>query len=760
MYIIFFFLGNIGVAMSNEENQAGSMAECGACRELIPIDSPECPSCGVSFSGISDQALGECGACSKLVPIDSTKCPECGVVFVADDVVDVLRSWLSKTGISVSQLFERFDADGNGVIDSDELRNGLLDLNLADLPPSQVERLVETIDENGDGEIDLGELEIIIEGDTAKEMGYSESVLERVMKSFNITSRDEFIAFASTMDEDENRYLKESELKKAAALFVQGEPSEEAVDQTIDDVKEPIQEDVEQVEEEHTTDADEVEEEQTIDDDEVVENDAGDDIIEDGNQTEEEDSFEDGNEDDVENEEFIEEEEDLESEELDDDIDSYDESDDEEIDDGDGVDFVPGQHKMDAFEKLVALMDDQGVSVTRFFNNLDKNADGKLSYEELNSAIQNELQGTLTEEEITELMEQLDEDGDGEIDLIEFIQSLEEHEEAVEESKKEPKEKVFPTVWQKRMMSKQWNDIIYPIAHTLFGLLIVALLFNGIVGPIDGSGGNVAQDTVDGLVVIDDNNSRLDGAIYPCDKTIQIGKCANSLTPLAGDASSMPKGFYWDGILGLILSVGGLVASLTLHFYLAPAWRARMRAMKEVQDDKADAQEYDDAFVKLGEFMVENDLTIREVFEKIDADEDYEIDGPEFQRGIEQIVGDALTPQHIQAILEELDADNSGKIDPEEFITAIINLDMGIRSDYEEQDEDNQEDGEDEGDADDFQIGDFIGLILYDDDGNEIEDVFGTIIEFDDEEETLTIEEDETGDEITGYLEDAFFPEE
>jgi len=750
MYIIFFFLGILGVAMSNEENQGGSMAECGSCRELISIDSTECPSCGVSFSGISDQALGECGACSKLVPIDSTKCPECGVVFVADDVVDVLRSWLSKTGISVSQLFERFDIDGNGIIDSDELRNGLLDLSLADLPPSQVERLVEIIDENGDGEIDLGELEIIIEGDAAKEMGYSESVLERVMKSFNITHRDEFIAFASTMDEDENRYLKESELKRAAALFVQGELHEEVIEETTDDVEELAPEDTERDEEQG-------EDEHSIDDDVEIEDETDEQTSDDDVNEAQIESEDESNEGDIEDEELIEDIEEIESEEFEDDIVSEDEVDDEDMNDAEEVDFVPGQHKMDAFEKLVALMDEEGVSVTRFFNNLDKNADGKLSYEELNSAIQNELQGSLSEEEISELMEQLDEDGDGEIDLIEFIQSLEEHEEAIEESKKEPKEKAFPTVWQKRMMSKQWNDIIYPIAHTFFGLLIVALLFNGLVGPVDGSGGNVAQATEDGIVIIDEETTRLDGTIYPCDKTIQIGECANSLTPLAGDASSMPKGFYWDGILGLIISIGGLVASLTLHFYLAPAWRSRMRALKEVQEDKADAKEYDDAFVKLGEFMVENNLTIREVFEEIDADDDYEIDGPEFQKGIEAIVGDALTPVHIQTILEELDADNSGKIDPEEFITAILDLDMGIRSDYEEEVE---EDDGDEEEIDDFQIGDFIGLILYDDDGNEIEDVFGTVIEFDDEEETVTIEEDETGDEITGYLEDAFFPEE
>jgi hypothetical protein len=34
--------------------------------------------------------------------------------------------------------------------------------------------------------------------------------------------------------------------------------------------------------------------------------------------------------------------------------------------------------------------------------------------------------------------------------------------------------------------------------------------------------------------------------------------------------------------------------------------------------------------------------------------------------------------------------------------------------------------------------------------------VFGVIVEFDDEEETVTIEEDGTGDLVTGYQEDMF----
>ena len=56
----------------------------------------------------------------------------------------------------------------------------------------------------------------------------------------------------------------------------------------------------------------------------------------------------------------------------------------------------------------------------------------------------------------------------------------------------------------------------------------------------------------------------------------------------------------------------------------------------------------------------------------------------------------------------------------------------------------------DDEEEDAIDIGSHIGLVFDD------EEVFGTIIEFDDEEETVTIEEDETGDIITGYQEDMF----
>ena len=114
----------------SDENQEVALAECGSCRAIVPVDSTECPECGVSFSGVSDEALGECGNCNSLVPLDSTKCPECGVVFVADDVVDILRSWMADNKMNVKTLFGRFDTNNDNMIDSDELKQGLLSLSL------------------------------------------------------------------------------------------------------------------------------------------------------------------------------------------------------------------------------------------------------------------------------------------------------------------------------------------------------------------------------------------------------------------------------------------------------------------------------------------------------------------------------------------------------------------------------------------------------------------------------------------------------
>ena len=589
--------------MSDEEVESVAMAECGACRAIIPIDSESCPECGTNFSGISEDALGECGACHSLVPLDSTSCPECGVLFVADDVVDILRRWVADTGINIRKLFDRFDDNNDGTIDSSELKEGLLSLNLADLPPSQVDRLVAQIDADGNGLVDLDEFDTILSGTDAES---DESAIE--------ASED-------------------------------GETTEGEVEESVDVVTE--EDDGAQEEVAQTT----VEEELA---------------------------------DDIDDEDF----------DLEDDDPEADEEADAEVaailsDTGDGVSDEMNEeaHPLAA---LAALMDEHEISAQRMFNELDVDGNGSISLEELRTTLEKNYSDDLDLDDVNALMDAVDDDGDGMIDITEFydsMESLDDHDEAVEAH--EP-EKEFPTPWQKRMMSKSWNDAVWPILHVGFGILIALVLVNALFGPVDGSGGNIAYEPNDsGLIP---GGGLEAGDIYACDENYQAGGCPNSLTPLAGEngASSMPKGFYWDGLLVLMFSTAGLIGSLFLHLVKAPEWRARVKAMKEFEGDKADAgSEADEGLTD----------------ESVDEMDEFEESGDSEEES------------------EEDDQDD-------------------------EMEEEVSDDDADEDDA--IDIGSHIGL-MFDD-----EEVFGVIVEFDDEEETVTIEEDGTGDLVTGYQEDMF----
>jgi len=577
--------------MSDDNKDAVAMAECGSCRTVIPLDSTECPECQTKFSGVSEEALGECGACNKLVPLDSTRCPECGVVFVADDVVDILRKWVHDTGIQIRKLFEKFDTNSDGMIDSSELKAGLLSLNLADLPPSQVDRLVQEIDADDNGVIDLDEFETILHGE----------------------------------------HIEHSN--------VDGNPG-----------------DVEEIEEE-----------------DQVESDDSEDVVEESSE-----EFEDDQSESEEEVETVEEESGTSEEHEDDDTEA--EMDDEDFD----IEDEQAGEVQSPLHALVAIMDEHDISVQRMFNDLDKDGNRHVSMDELRTALTTDYEDVFDGEDIEALIEQIDTDNDGMIDITEFIGAIEEMDEIVESIIDKP----FPSPMQKRMMSKRWNDIVWPILHTVFGIAIAVLLVNGLVGPVDGSGGAVIYES-NGIVPTFDIS---EGDSYPCDVKYQEGGCDNSLTPLAGDSSSMPKGFYWDGILFILLSMVGLIASLFLHLVKAPSWRARAKAMKEVEDDKADAADGEPA----------------EDEEDADSDDSNDV------------------------VDEPVDEEDE---------------------DYEDEDSEDSEDDDAEGgdDADDeIDIGSHVGLVFDD------EEVFGTILEFDDDEGTVTIEEDGSGDLITGYQEDMF----
>ena len=622
MIITPFIVVIIGGRMSEDEVDSVAMAECGACRAVIPIDSESCPECDTKFSGISEDALGECGGCQALVPLDSTRCPECGVLFVADDVVDILRQWVADTGINIRKLFDRFDENSDGTIDSSELKQGLLSLNLADLPPSQVDRLVAEIDADGNGLIDLDEFDTILSGDEVEPSSEPSSEPEE--------------------HDDETSPQEDEEIDDEVVVEIEtdeGQTNEED-DVDVEDENEVISSD--------------------IDDEEF----------------------------DLEDDVDAAEDDDLDAAYVDD---SSDEEEREEVDDEQSEESegeVSAKHPLAA---LAAMMDEHDISAQRMFNELDVDGNGAISLVELRTALTEKYGDVLDIDDVDAIMEAVDDDEDGLIDITEFydsMESLDDHEEAViaHEAEKE-----FPTVWQKRMMSKSWNDAVWPILHVGFGILIALVLVNALFGPVDGSGGNVAYVPNDSGLIPEGGLS--EGDIYKCDEKYQEGGCPNSLTIMGGPDSnlSMPKGFYLDGIMLLMLSTLGLIGSLFLHLVKAPEWRARAKAMKEFEEDKADASQ--------------------ESEDEVDVDEE-EVD--------------------------ETETDEEASEGPE---------DEDEEDDESEDDDDDVEDGEDE---DAIDIGSHIGLVFDD------EEVFGVIVEFDDEEETVTIEEDGTGDLVTGYQEDMF----
>jgi len=665
----------------SDENEEIAMAECGSCRAIVPVDSKECPECGISFSGVSDEALGECGACNALVPLDSTKCPECGVVFVADDVIDILRTWMANNKMDVKTLFGRFDTNNDNMIDSGELKDGLLSLNLADLPPSQVDKLVAAIDEDGDSLIDLEELQTIIGGesladtdesseteedeDTSAPLEYNENVLSKVMESndINDSDKDAFIEFAKDFNEDGNSYLKKEELQAAAAAWNERSMDDESEEEESEPETEETVED--ELEEEVETETDtEPEEEIVEEEDESIDESEGED--EPAEQEEIEEVVEQHTDEDLEEDEVVEEEEEVVDDEISD---------------------IAQRSTAEIMEQLLDIIDEQDKSLANAFGDLDDDGNRLLSSSELVVKLNEMLPEGLSEAEADELLASMDTDGDGNIDMVEFVNAIERHEDGISTIEDEDAEtvKTFPTEWQSRFMSKKWHDVFWPLIHASFSIIIVGLLVNALFPIVDGSEGmvelDIRSDSPSSEWLMDDGTVVSEGDAYPCDPEIQEGKCKNSLTPLAGKASSMPGGFYWDAIALMVLAGVGLIWSLYTHLILAPGWRARVKAMKDVDDERAE---------------------VKEAIEEPEQ-EDSEADG---------------------------ESDDDGA------------------SETEEVDEEDVDDEEEE-----LDIGSYVGLDI---DG---EEYYGTIIEFDDEEETVTIEEEETGDEIVGYQDEMFIPE-
>ena len=526
--------GPAGAIMTTEgddsDNANAEMAECGACRTVIPVDSTSCSSCGVSFTGVAEDEMGECGACGALVELGSKSCSQCGVHFVLDDLTTALTDWMKEEGISITDLFGKVDTDGDGSLSTDEIKQSLLDRSLAFLPHNDLDRFLTQIDLNSDGGISLGEL--------------------------------------------------------AAALSMPFTAAKAPI------VLEPVEEETEE-EAESEDEAEEAEEESEAEsDEEAPEEDADDEVEEEESDAEESDDVDEG-------------------EESDDGEDAEEEDDSDDADEEDDTDSA-----VDAFTRLIEAVEASSESSRGLFEKLDRNESDNVDPNEFKDTVRELMDDDFSDEDLDSIISAMDTDDDGFLDIVEINSALEDPEKVIDEIEKPKRE--GPADWQRFLMRHYEN--VFPITYVLLGIFIGIWVVNGVIGPVDGSGGPVAFDGTD--TVWPDGMQVDPGDIYPCDKTFQLSGCKNSLTPLSGDSSSMPADFYWDGIMFIILGIAGLVGIFILSRQIKEL-RESLR-MKQGEDEDDDDSEEDDS--EEDDSEEDEDDDDEEVDEDEDDDDDEEDD--------------------------------------------------------------------------------------------------------------------------------------
>ena len=263
----------------------------------------------------------------------------------------------------------------------------------------------------------------------------------------------------------------------------------------------------------------------------------------------------------------------------------------------------------------------------------------------------------------------------------------------------------FPSPMQRRMMAKSWTDVVSPLIGFTFFLVLMGFVVNAVVGPVDGTGGAIVWEGTQDLIV--DGASVAPGESYECIEGARailpaeddlISSCANSFTLTSSDLS-MPKGWYLDGLLGAGLSIVGLIGTAYVHLVIIPGWRNKARALKRASLEG-------------------------------DAGEDGGSTEDE-PMPVDDIVSEETSGEEVSAPVDEPESS-------EDEASEEVDLEMDEAFDEEELDEDVEE-----VDDDAVDIGSRIGLDLGDG-----EELFGTIVEFNDDEGTVVITDEETGEEV------------
>ena len=366
-----------------------------------------------------------------------------------------------------------------------------------------------------------------------------------------------------------------------------------------------------------------------------------------------------------------------------------------------------------AFENLALAIAAKGMTAAEAFGEMDSSDDHLIDAPELQKGIEKIAGEKLVPKQVTAILNYLDTDGDRRVDPNELVKALEDLRIGIQPGKL-PKVKSFPSPLQKFLMGKKANDIVYPIAYFLMVTFIGLWVVNGMGLLVDGTGGTVVYeggtDQWGGEITQANWNlcqsDALEEMIDPCQGTVAVGEtypCDPALDPNKCQNSLTPFSGT-DGASsmpaafygdGVFMIILGVIG-LAAVAYLHLMYAPSLRERaKKGNKTEEESEDEDDSSV------VESEE------DESEEEEDYEEEGS--------------------------------------ALDAPVDLEIADESDDEDDDE--------EYDDDDIDVGDWIGLEV---DGEEF---FGEIVEFDDDEGTVTIET-EDGEEITGDQEDMFLDDE
>ena len=644
-----------------------------------------------------DNPMAECGACGSIIPLNSQSCPDCGAVFG-----QVSDSSLGECGAcGTIQPADALKCINCGVSFVEETEPvSTVQETVVEEPAIVVSEVIETVAEEPTTVASEPIETVVVEDtiETEETTNVATSVVEQ-----EITSQE--VVEASSTTEASAQEISEETVEESVTAeeetVKESTDSSKVIENSVIDEEEtvPEEQNVEEIEEhisDETTQTSEDDEQEIVDEEPESEINIVDDLL---------DELDDDS---------------LEEESNEEDIDDEEDEDEDEKTEVTVHQTITDQEVITAFENLALAIASTGLTAAEAFGKIDKNEDGLIDGPELQKGIEEIGGEKLLPSHVKLIMKYLDKDDNNRIDPQELLGALDGLGFGIKPGKipKVKKKKEFPSAAQKIIMSKTANDVYYPVLYFLFVTFVGLWVVNGMGLLVDGTGGTIEYQGHEESWGTSEEGSwdicdaEVDtmpdpcmgvvrmGESYPCDPDLDPNKCENSLTIFSGEngASSMPADFYADGIFMIILGILGIIGTAYLHLVYAKSLRERAKVMKGESTSDSEGSEDD---------------------ESEEESEDGALNAPK------------------NLVIEDSEEDE-------------FDEDSDDDEDDAQEDEDQEEE---ESDDDDIDIGSWVGLDI---DGDEF---FGEIIEFDDDEGTVTIET-EDGEEIIGYQDEMFLDDE